>query len=906
MKLQEYIKKSGKKWCVFSHETNKKIACFDSEAEAKAGLKRMQKFKHMKQAVADIIMEGNSWNSHVQLFLVTEYGLDIDVAEDIVSAGLDKGVIKGIMDSHGIAARLQLEYIQFVDWVKKELDYRNAAKQLARAVKEEFAIELLEEQEGGWNWNICVIESGMSKNRTIYGEDAMNDILGLIKTAEDEGQPIAVMCYDYEEITDYLNHLGADWRNVVPEGFPKKTVGWLRQAELIEDNGKQKLIAELTISEHEEWLKDLITSAHREGIKKPFGLSIDGEGLVEEDMQEGEKVWHIRRVHQLLEVTVVTFPSAGGEIINPKESERFYALAENYFNILERDREMDFFKQIIEKLKELFGEEVKDGEGLEAAQEALKVAENKDPRMKFELNKENGEEIYGKVKACAYDIKMEKGLREMSAIKDQMAEIFDGIKKTQESKPEEKPNEKPEPKTVKLEETEAYKELKKQSEILTVSNNDVLVESVLNESKLTVKGKNIVRGNFKGQQTLDEAKLRKAVLDLEEAFVALDSGGEKLPVEITETEQGKQKEFYQKQMDVLMYVPEVDKDGNETIRSFKESSFTGIKDLYIRWTGDKEVSGQISAPMGRSRISEAIAVSDFSTMLGTSMTKHMVMEYDKQSDIWRKICKVRPIPDFKQQDFIQFGAYADLATVAENASYAEFATPTEETGSYSPTKRGNFISISREAILNDDLRQFAKTAQRIGRAANTTLSKFVFDLLLSYTSAVNDTNIYDATVLYTAGHANYATDALSITTFRAARVAMFKQQDLDSKDVYGITPKYLVVPIDLQATARVILESKYLPGGANNDINSEFGVAEVLVSEYLRADTNNWFVVADPGRWDTIEVGFVQGKEKPGLFIQNTETAGMVFSHDKISYKVRHEYGGAVTDFRTMYGSIVA
>ena len=92
----------------------------------------------------------------------------------------------------------------------------------------------------------------------------------------------------------------------------------------------------------------------------------------------------------------------------------------------------------------------------------------------------------------------------------------------------------------------------------------------------------------------------------------------------------------------------------------------------------------------------------------------------------------------------------------------------------------------------------------------------------------------------------------------------------------------------------------------NNDINSEFGLAEILVSEYLRADANNWYVVADPARWDTIEVGFVQGREKPGLFIQNTETAGMVFSHDKISYKVRHEYGGAVTDFRTMYGSIVA
>ena len=52
---------------------------------------------------------------------------------------------------------------------------------------------------------------------------------------------------------------------------------------------------------------------------------------------------------------------------------------------------------------------------------------------------------------------------------------------------------------------------------------------------------------------------------------------------------------------------------------------------------------------------------------------------------------------------------------------------------------------------------------------------------------------------------------------------------------------------------------------------------------------------------DTIEIGFMDDTREPELFIEDNPSAGSGFSADKIRYKIRHVYGGAVLDFRAFY-----
>jgi len=67
------------------------------------------------------------------------------------------------------------------------------------------------------------------------------------------------------------------------------------------------------------------------------------------------------------------------------------------------------------------------------------------------------------------------------------------------------------------------------------------------------------------------------------------------------------------------------------------------------------------------------------------------------------------------------------------------------------------------------------------------------------------------------------------------------------------------------------------------------------------ASVVNWIAVADPRVIDTLEVGFVGGQQNPVLLIQDMPLYGLNFTQDVITYKVRHEYGGAVVDYRGFY-----
>jgi hypothetical protein len=57
---------------------------------------------------------------------------------------------------------------------------------------------------------------------------------------------------------------------------------------------------------------------------------------------------------------------------------------------------------------------------------------------------------------------------------------------------------------------------------------------------------------------------------------------------------------------------------------------------------------------------------------------------------------------------------------------------------------------------------------------------------------------------------------------------------------------------------------------------------------------------------DMIEMGYLNGREEPELFVADTPQSEQVFVADKIRHKIRHEYAGAAIDYRTGYGAIVA
>ena len=208
------------------------------------------------------------------------------------------------------------------------------------------------------------------------------------------------------------------------------------------------------------------------------------------------------------------------------------------------------------------------------------------------------------------------------------------------------------------------------------------------------------------------------------------------------------------------------------------------------------------------------------------------------------------------------------------------------------------VTVSRETIINDDLMAIKQIPTKLAVAAAYTLAEFVYAFLST------NPNIFDGSALFTSGapHNNLGSSALSTGAMQTGVTAMREQTNFAGKRI-GLRPKYLVVPPELEFTAMVVTKSAGVPGSNNNDINPMLGYVTPIVSPQLSSSTQ-WFFAADPAVVDTIEVGFVGGQVNPALFIQDLPLYGLNFTNDVISYKVRHEYGACVTDYRGLYRGI--
>ena len=321
-----------------------------------------------------------------------------------------------------------------------------------------------------------------------------------------------------------------------------------------------------------------------------------------------------------------------------------------------------------------------------------------------------------------------------------------------------------------------------------------------------------------------------------------------------------------------------------------------FKECYIEMTGDRLVTGRLRE-CDQSRLVESLGSSSLSEVLGDSITRRMLAEYRAAVDFdgWRQLVSVVPVNDFRMQHRTRWGGYGDLPAVAEGADYLPLTSPTDEEATYGVTKRGGTEDVTLEMITNDDVGAIRRIPTKLSRAAKRTLAKFVFDFLRANPA------VYDGKALFHADHNNLFTLALEKDALAAHRLAMLKQTELSSNDRIGITPTRLIVPVDLQEKAVDLFKL-----ATNNEKTFIQSLTMNIIPVWYWTDANDWCTAADPADIPGIEMGFLNGKEEPELFVQDSPTVGSMFTADKLTYKLRHIYGGAVTDFRAFTKAVVA
>lgn len=335
---------------------------------------------------------------------------------------------------------------------------------------------------------------------------------------------------------------------------------------------------------------------------------------------------------------------------------------------------------------------------------------------------------------------------------------------------------------------------------------------------------------------------------------------------------------------------------------FSGKGTMSFKECYIEITGDRKVSGQIKdMDLGRlaeaaGTFREAISSSTFSSILGDSIARRMQEAYTQhpQYDDWRDLCDVVPISDFRTQERAKMGGYGNLPAVAQAGAYTALTSPTDFKSTYAVTKRGGLETLTLEAIANDDVGLIQRIPIELANAAATTLYEFVLDFLS--TNPV----IYDGLALFVGGHNNLGVAALDATSYAAARLRMQKQTKLSSGKRLGLNMRHIYIPHELEQTAydlfvRNTNQDKTFVQSQNPKVH--------VVPHWT--DVNNWYGTADKTQIRLIELGFLNGQQEPELFVQDNPSVGSLFTNDQITYKIRHIYGGAPTDFRGFDGSVV-
>jgi len=409
------------------------------------------------------------------------------------------------------------------------------------------------------------------------------------------------------------------------------------------------------------------------------------------------------------------------------------------------------------------------------------------------------------------------------------------------------------------------------------------VTARINKTKLPDFAKQRVAGMFEGQEEVEEARLTEAISFEADYLGKLGDGGkvqglgDQVRVDVTDAQEDKHVRMLEAVMD-----PE-------------DRSALSIREAYVAITGDRAFTGQVQRA---ARLTEAsLSSTDFPTLLGGVIEKRVLAIYNQQTifSLWRKLANVVPATDFRERKAVTIGGFGDLPKVVERGAYLELGDITENPEGYKVEKRGGTADVTLEMIVNDNVAMIQQIPQKLGIAAQRTISKFVFDLLR--TNPV----LSDGVTAFHIDRGNLGTAALSKTSLAAGRLAMKHQTERDSGERLGIPPRFLIVPDELEETAFDLFKR-----GTDNDMKFIETLALEVLPVWYWTDADNWLLSADPMLMPGLEIAFLRGQQEPEIFIQDQPNAGSMFTNDTVTYKVRHIYGGCIADPRGLYKSVVA
>lgn len=212
--------------------------------------------------------------------------------------------------------------------------------------------------------------------------------------------------------------------------------------------------------------------------------------------------------------------------------------------------------------------------------------------------------------------------------------------------------------------------------------------------------------------------------------------------------------------------------------------------------------------------------------------------------------------------------------------------------------------VSQEMIDDEKFNMIAKLPRSLANAKMRTKEQAAADVFnFGFTAGGGGLATFtggDSKALFATDHVNRAGDVtqsnrittpLSQTSLQAVVTAMKTRRD-SKNQIIGFQPDTLLVPTNLEFTARAILESTQVMGSNNNDINPIKGALNLVVWPFLTSATA-WFVLDSKAH----ELNFFNRKD------DGVKGPVYDFDNEAAKWKAVCRFSVGFSDYLGVYGS---
>lgn len=282
------------------------------------------------------------------------------------------------------------------------------------------------------------------------------------------------------------------------------------------------------------------------------------------------------------------------------------------------------------------------------------------------------------------------------------------------------------------------------------------------------------------------------------------------------------------------------------------------------------------------------STSDFGNILLDVANKAILQGWEDAPETYEQWTRKGQLSDFKIAHRVGMGGFSALRQVREGAEY-KYVTTGDKQATIALATYGELFSITRQAIINDDLNMLTDVPMKLGRAAKSTIADLVYAILTSNPKISTDNvSLFDK-----AKHANVLESAaMDVASLDKARQLMRVQKEGERH--LNIRPAFVLVPTAMESVANQVIHSSSVKGADINAgiINPVKDFATVIAEPRLDDNSQTTFYLAASKGSDTIEVAYLNGVDTP--YIDQMEG----FSVDGVTTKVRIDAGVAPVDHR--------